>query len=832
MTDITQSDIENIVAQSMGGSISEPQFALLGNFATKAIEVSDSDQSGLVYVHGLGDDKSSSFPAFKAIEFRNFFGRPVEVVKTKFGYKIVGLAPEDATFSSGIEASSQLPVVREQIIFGGILPTEPASAKVQITKAIYRVDNQHYVTSDAESGNLLDGSTNDTSAASIDLPTTSGQAILVMVQINPSDGAITYKQTAEYNASLTISQITLPTPDSGKFLCGYVKLIKGITSLTFDNVMNTPDILTLSASSGGASELSDLSDIGTSTPTNRYALMGDGTDFDSRALVEADISDLGSYITASSSDTLTNKTFDANGTGNSLSNVDLTADITGTLPVANGGTGSTTASGARSNLSAQETISGATLTSATVASTDKVLIQDVSDSDNLKTITAQSIADLASGGSGDLPYLLAEYGGAIDSDVALRDQAFAGYGSDVCTGGTASSSQGTAANGFDGDTETKVVSSSLPFTIKYDFGASNEKMITKYTLYGGSNASRQPTAWTFEGSNNDSDWDVLDTQTGQTIGLATTDYTFSNSTAYRYCRINISNNGGDTETRLGELEMMESVAGADGDDKLAQSFEVTGTQTVASADLWLKKVGSPAGTMTLRIETDNSGEPSGTLADANLTTTLAESGLGTSYADATFTFSTPASISGSTTYWLVLSTDRAASLANHVIWGADSSEGYADGKMQSEISSTWSDENKDAIFTIYGEGEQTLFQKATATGTYTTTSTTPVEISDMSVTFTSNGRPCVIELISASIGSTGTSDTLHSLGVNIDGDYKDVVLARTTNVNTDNDYPANFSYTTLLPAGSHTITLAYKKVSGSNTVLSYMNTAIFSVRLT
>jgi len=47
-------------------------------------------------------------------------------------------------------------------------------------------------------------------------------------------------------------------------------------------------------------------------------------------------------------------------------------------------------------------ISGAALTAVTVAGTDKVLIQDVSDSDNLKTVTAQSIADLSpSLGDGD-----------------------------------------------------------------------------------------------------------------------------------------------------------------------------------------------------------------------------------------------------------------------------------------------------------------------------------------------------------------------------------------------------------------------------------------------
>lgn len=41
----------------------------------------------------------------------------------------------------------------------------------------------------------------------------------------------------------------------------------------------------------------------------------------------------------------------------------------------------------------EQKISGATLTSATVAATDKILGQDVSDSDNLKTYTAQSIAN-------------------------------------------------------------------------------------------------------------------------------------------------------------------------------------------------------------------------------------------------------------------------------------------------------------------------------------------------------------------------------------------------------------------------------------------------------
>ncbi len=47
--------------------------------------------------------------------------------------------------------------------------------------------------------------------------------------------------------------------------------------------------------------------------------------------------------------------------------------------------------------SKQDAISGASLTSVTVATDDKVVIQDTSDSNNIKTVTAQSIANLAAG---------------------------------------------------------------------------------------------------------------------------------------------------------------------------------------------------------------------------------------------------------------------------------------------------------------------------------------------------------------------------------------------------------------------------------------------------
>src|SRR6056300_730446 len=66
---------------------------------------------------------------------------------------------------------------------------------------------------------------------------------------------------------------------------------------------------------------------GTQTLTNKTINTANNT----ITIVEADISDLGSYITASSTDTLTNKTFDANGTGNSISNIEVADLASGVL---------------------------------------------------------------------------------------------------------------------------------------------------------------------------------------------------------------------------------------------------------------------------------------------------------------------------------------------------------------------------------------------------------------------------------------------------------------------------------------------------------------------
>jgi hypothetical protein len=94
--------------------------------------------------------------------------------------------------------------------------------------------------------------------------------------------------------------------------------------------------------------------------------------------------------------------------------------------------------------------------------------------------------------------------------------------------------------------------------LKYQFPSA--KVVNKYTIqsenYGANSA---PNTWTFAGSNDNSTFTTLDTRTGENIVASggKNEYTFTNSTAYTYYRINITaNNGYSSWMGIGELELM------------------------------------------------------------------------------------------------------------------------------------------------------------------------------------------------------------------------------------------------------------------------------------
>ena len=142
-----------------------------------------------------------------------------------------------------------------------------------------------------------------------------------------------------------------------------------------------------------------------------------------------------------------------------------------------------------------------------------------------------------------------------------------GYGSDICTGGTATDSHHyssfDASKLFDDNASTYM--DLYPGTypgewIKYDLGEGVSKIAAQYTITN--NAAGRGTylqAWNFQGSNNNTDWTTIDSQTGQSFADSEkkTFNSFSNATAYRYYRwyIILANTN---DLMLSEIEIMES----------------------------------------------------------------------------------------------------------------------------------------------------------------------------------------------------------------------------------------------------------------------------------
>jgi hypothetical protein len=133
-----------------------------------------------------------------------------------------------------------------------------------------------------------------------------------------------YTEPTHELADLTDVDATVGSPTDGKILV--------YRSAGTDWVLEDKPV----PGGGGATQLNELSDVTNVTYTNRNVLVADGTDYDSRALVEADISDLQSYLTSEVDGSTTNEIQDL---ANANTGVDHTLSISsgaGSMKLAEG----------------------------------------------------------------------------------------------------------------------------------------------------------------------------------------------------------------------------------------------------------------------------------------------------------------------------------------------------------------------------------------------------------------------------------------------------------------------------------------------------------------
>ena len=131
----------------------------------------------------------------------------------------------------------------------------------------------------------------------------------------------------------------------------------------------------------------------------------------------------------------------------------------------------------------------------------------------------------------------------------------------------------------------------------------------------------------------------------------------------------------DVQAQSTVCNLDQNIARTSPEIDFAQSFSPADSKPLYKVSLYIKKTGSP-GNQTIRVVADNgSGVPNTTtLASATLQTSL----ITTTYGWVDVTFSSPASLVGGNTYWIILD-DDGANTTNYFIWCKDSNNGFGNG---------------------------------------------------------------------------------------------------------------------------------------------------------
>jgi hypothetical protein len=135
----------------------------------------------------------------------------------------------------------------------------------------------------------------------------------------------------------------------------------------------------------------------------------------------------------------------------------------------------------------------------------------------------------------------------------------------VAIGGTTNDSANNPTNAgsaFDQNSATQWFYSGVTGWLQYDLGNGHAQIVQRYSVTSSDDkVPRDPKDWQFQGSNDGSTWTTLDAQSNQAFSerYQIKTYTIASPASYRYYRLNITaNNGDSTFTALSEFGLFTS----------------------------------------------------------------------------------------------------------------------------------------------------------------------------------------------------------------------------------------------------------------------------------
>ena len=131
------------------------------------------------------------------------------------------------------------------------------------------------------------------------------------------------------------------------------------------------------------------------------------------------------------------------------------------------------------------------------------------------------------------------------------------------------------------------------------------------------------------------------------------------------------------------------------DDRYANTFAATSSYNALNIELWVKKVGTPSGSLTIGLYSDSAGEPNAALKTATITA----SDIGDYYSELVcFAIASQALVSG-TDYWIVAYDSTGGSTTSH--WEVGYTTGHADQAMYSTDDGTnWLNTDNQLLFRV------------------------------------------------------------------------------------------------------------------------------------